>query len=133
MNGGAQIQGMTWYPDLLELAGIDGVPVISVIDKFPLSILLSLDQRCLFELISARLEASKLEKKIFSQALIAQIILRRIMLSIEEDLLDEYEPKFAEPRQFCEDISELIPYLRRQRKVQAAISDFLRKHQLADE
>jgi len=140
---GTPIKTMTWWRDLLSLAGLLSKSkygsLYSVIKDIKRDILIGIDRRNLFEIIIELLDIKILtqatqHRELFWSANIAMIILQEVATEVDDDLLSEFEKKISSSGSgdavYFED---LVPYIRGTKYCQELIDKFFTSHPCKNE
>jgi len=114
------LETMTWYNDLLRLVEDERESVKEIVETIKLSVLEALSKRGLFETIRRKYEATETTSKTFYSSMIAEAILWRIVLTVDDQLLYDY-------LKILEDNCGFVEQLRVEKRRQLKINNFFER------
>jgi hypothetical protein len=120
-DNGPLLETMTWYNDLFRQVESESDSVKEIIGKIKLSVLETLSKRGLFEMIRRKYEAVETTSKTFYPSMIAQAILWRVVLTIDDQLFRDY-------LEILKDDCGIVEQLQTIKKRQLKINNFFEKH-----
>ena len=129
MNGRSSLSRMTWYDDLCQVARVGDEAAAKAVSLFKLEILESLDQEDLFKILETRIVNKESDDQQLDLAVrIAEAILRRLAVSVEDRLIDKYKRILTNGQSRFSRFQSLFDHLRHEKAIHRAVGSFFAKH-----